>query len=142
MLSGKEGDKYWERVNELINNCSSILDIKGSPERISKLECIWGVKMEAKDYKFYENQCLKPQEGNCTSFVERKWKLTQLRKQKDASQVENARQNAEAYRKAFFLQLQVLRKKIIWLVPKKTLINTVTRNLIHLQGKSMHSTAL
>ena len=55
--------------------------------------------MAEAEESFYENQSLVPQVGFRSNFVDRKWKLSQLRKGKDAQRNEVLQQKAQEYKR-------------------------------------------
>ena len=74
----KYGQIYWTRVETFVKTCRKIFDIKGSSQRIKDQERLWGVKMTDEDENFHENQCKVPQVGYCSTFIGRKWQISNM----------------------------------------------------------------
>lgn len=91
--TSKKKDKYCQDYDTFSNECARIFDIIGANERIVLQEKIWGVKMSKSNKSFYENQCLVPQVGCSTNFVDRKWEKTQKRKCDRHEKEEKKRKN-------------------------------------------------
>ena len=77
---------------------ATLLQICGVPEFSNGHYCRFSIKRRARvtntmegayDTTFYENMCKSPPIGRCTTYVERKWKISQMRKEKRKARVRN-----------------------------------------------------
>ena len=71
----KRGDAYHQRIERFRLTCNNLFDIRADKTRSVSQGNLWGVQMAERDEQFYELQKLCPQQGYCTTFVERKWKI-------------------------------------------------------------------
>lgn len=78
----KRLDTHWGLFKEFKAILPTLMDIKvTNTPRLRMLEQIWNVKMSEDDNQFYENQKLTPPIGYCSTYTERRWKLSNDRKQ-------------------------------------------------------------
>ena len=76
----KRKKTYWEPVQKFVNSCKAITDIMGDNDHIKRQEKRRDVVMKPEDHEFYEKQCLIPQIGYCSSFIDRRWFRSNQRK--------------------------------------------------------------
>ena len=80
--------------NMITTNGKTIFDIPAdSSSRTTPQEKLWGVKMTPIDDKFNEQQCINLQPGYCSTFVDRKWCITSLRKKYENDVLEKSRES-------------------------------------------------
>ena len=84
-LRKKKKETYWNRVETFI--------ARANKDSGAVLKC----KNDTCNEDFYRNQCLVPQVCYCSTFIDRKWKKSYLRKQVDAERSANAQLDAQEY---------------------------------------------
>ena len=94
----KRGVTYWKRYNDFAESCSTLFDILGNKEQIKVSEKNWNVRMSEEDYIFYDNQSKIPQVGYCSNFVDRKWQISNERKQMREERNASRKKESEDYK--------------------------------------------
>ena len=96
----KRGDTFQSKFHDFHVTCEHLFDIRADEVRSKKQEILWGVVMAKVDNGFYDLQKLCPQQGYCSTFVERKWKISQenerLREEKMKERLNKSREEIDA----------------------------------------------
>ena len=71
---------YWTTHEQLFGILNSLFDVIGHSAQIKSQEKLWGPRMIKRDWTFYNNQSQNPPLDFCTSYADRKWKISNQRR--------------------------------------------------------------
>ena len=78
----KKNPDYWKKYQSFITVIDLVPDfVESNPDRRQAQEKLWNCKMNENDKTFHKLQLQNPPSGYCTTFVDRKWKSAQERKE-------------------------------------------------------------
>ena len=78
----KKNDSYWKRYDKFVEKVHLVPDlIESDDERRKVHKKLWNCKMNENDKSFHKLQLQDPPTGYCSTFVDKKWKKTQERKE-------------------------------------------------------------
>ena len=78
----KKNNTYWGKYDSFVKSLNLVPDfIETNMDRRRLQEKLWNCKMGEQDKLFHEMQIKSPPSGYCSSFVDKKWKKSQERKE-------------------------------------------------------------
>ena len=76
----------------------TLFDIEADRDQCVILGNLWGVKMVNEDFEFHKNMSQFPQIGYCSSFIHRKWKISNEKKKMKVELYRSRKQKADEYK--------------------------------------------
>ena len=76
----KRGEIYHTKLGVFQKLMHTLFDIIADRNQCEKLGKTWAIKMVDEDFEFHKNTSQFPQIGYCSSFVARKWKISNKKK--------------------------------------------------------------
>ena len=81
-VHSKKKETYWKKYKEFLSTINSVPDfIEPNSSRVRLQEKLWNCDMNKRDKDFHQKQLQSPPSGYCFTFVDKKWKKTQERKE-------------------------------------------------------------
>ena len=76
----KPSETHWTNYSSFLEQQRNLLDILGTKDQQKTQGDLFGAKMTKEDEEFHAKQKLVPRVGSCTSFVDRRWIISNKRK--------------------------------------------------------------